>query len=367
LKPKLLFILHLPPPIHGAALVSGFIKQSKRINLEFNCQYIDLSTSRSLNQIGDFRGIKFFRYLRIIVYELWHLIFFRPDVVYITLNAKGIGFYKDSIIALIAKAFSKKVVYHFHNKGVSENQNNYFDNCLYKLVFRNSDVIILSKKLFYDISKYKSLNQVHVCPNGIPDFVNQKLEKQLHIDSSPPVLLFFSNLIISKGVLILLDACALLKNKGIDFKCFFVGGIGDISEFSFRERVLVLNLEKHVEYFNGSYGNDKYLVYQKADLFVFPTYYHNEAFPLVNLEAMQCSLPIISTDVGAISDIVEDSLSGFLVPPFDVNLLAEKIEILIKDPNLRKKMGRAGRIKYEEQFTFSHFENNFINILYRIA
>ena len=78
---------------------------------------------------------------------------------------------------------------------------------------------------------------------------------------------------------------------------------------------------------------------------------------------MQYSLPIISTYEGGIPDVVEDEVTGFLVPQKDTRTLAEKIEILLKDPELRCQMGRLGRLKYEKEFTLNTFENTLIKIL----
>jgi glycosyltransferase involved in cell wall biosynthesis len=78
---------------------------------------------------------------------------------------------------------------------------------------------------------------------------------------------------------------------------------------------------------------------------------------------MQFSLPIVSTFEGGIPDVVENGVTGFLVPQKDVEALADKLEILIKSPELRKQMGAAGRKKYEEEFTLERFEGRMVEIL----
>jgi glycosyltransferase involved in cell wall biosynthesis len=78
---------------------------------------------------------------------------------------------------------------------------------------------------------------------------------------------------------------------------------------------------------------------------------------------MQYSIPVVSTFEGAIPDLVEDGVNGFLVPQKDSLALANKLETLIKDLNLRNKMGLAGRAKYEADFTLGKFEKNLTAIL----
>ena len=78
---------------------------------------------------------------------------------------------------------------------------------------------------------------------------------------------------------------------------------------------------------------------------------------------MQFSLPVVSTFEWEIPNIVADGKTGLLVPQNDAMALAEKLEVLIKDPNLRKSMGEAGRKKYKEEFTLAIFEARLTLIL----
>ena len=118
---KVLFILHYPPPVHGAAMVGQYIRESKLVNSAFNCQYINLGTSVTVAEIGQGGWPKWRRYCGIIYHTFISLIRFKPELVYLTMTASGAGFYKDALVALLAKTFGKKIVYHLHNKGVSQN------------------------------------------------------------------------------------------------------------------------------------------------------------------------------------------------------------------------------------------------------
>jgi glycosyltransferase involved in cell wall biosynthesis len=82
-------------------------------------------------------------------------------------------------------------------------------------------------------------------------------------------------------------------------------------------------------------------LYRRADLFVFPTL--GDSLPIVIMEAMASSLPVITTSVGAIREEVEDDVTGFLVEPGDARMLAERTLRLVADPALRVKMGVAAR------------------------
>ena len=359
---KVLFILPLPPPVHGSSMVGQYIKDSKLVENAFDTKFVNLSTSLTIKEIGKNPIIKIARYVKIIFKILSALISFRPNTVYLAITAKGIGFYKDLPIALLVKLFGNKLLLHFHNKGVSNYQHRPLDNSLYKILFKNSKVILLSENLFKDISKYVSKKDVYYCPNGIPVIEYSKNDLSLQ-DKRTPQLLFLSNLIESKGVYILLEALALLKDESVEFHCNLVGGEGDISIDQLSYKIKNLKLENYVTYLGKKYDKEKYDIFQSSDVFIFPTYYDYETFGLVNLEAMMFGLPIISTDEGAISDIIDDGATGFIVEKKNPQILANKLKFLITNPKISKDMGEKGRVKFNKYYTIEIFEKRIASII----
>ena len=92
---KILFVLHLPPPVHGSSLVGKYIQDSQIINETFSTRFINLGTSKSVDEIGKNPLLKVMRYLEILVSFMNHIFKFNPDLIYLAITAKGIGFYKD--------------------------------------------------------------------------------------------------------------------------------------------------------------------------------------------------------------------------------------------------------------------------------
>ena len=370
-KHKILFILHYPPPIHGSSVVGLQIKESEVINETFECRYLNLGTSKTIDEIGKNAFAKIKRYISILLQVIRNLIVRRPDLCYLAITAQGLGFYKDAVVVLLVKLFRVKPVYHFHNKGVIKRQDKFIDNLLYRFVFKNADVILLSPHLYPDIQKYIPANVVHYCPNGMQDQVKSQKSKRSEYPASEGVevkrknliveILFLSNMFETKGVFVLLDACKILKQKNLHFHCTFVGGRGDITEKRFQDKVITNDLINYVNYMGKKYGSDKESFFSNADIFSFPSYY--ETFGLVNLEAMQYELPVVSTFEGGIPDVVKDGVTGFLVPQKDSNALAEKLELLILNKELREEMGRKGRMRYEQNFTLQNFEDRLNTIL----
>jgi glycosyltransferase involved in cell wall biosynthesis len=367
-KKKILLILHTPPPVHGSAIVGGFIKNSRIINDSFDCRYINLGTSSSIDQVGKMSVLKPFRYLKILWQVLAKLVTFRPDLCYIAIAATGPAFYKDALVALMARLTGRKMVYHYHSLGIPTRQDKLLDDWLYRMVLKNTDVILLSQYLYPDIQKYVPEDRVYICQNGIGMIpgtpCGSKPPHTVKHGNEDVVILFLSNLIEAKGIFILIEACRILAQRGYRFQCRFVGGEGDVSAEAFRQKVAKAGLEGMVHYAGRKYGKDKHDEFSAADIFTLPSHYDN--FPLVVLEAMQFCIPVVSTYYSGIPEMIEDGRTGFLIPVKNPLLLANKLEELIKDPELRNKMGRAGYEKYRMEFTLEMFEERLKAILEKL-
>ena len=361
-KRNILFLLHLPPPVHGSSIIGQSIRSSTLINNTFDCRYINLLVSRTINDTGKTSILKIFRFIEVWFALLMEIIRKKPDVCYLAITATGAAFYKDVLLIAMLRFFRIKRVYHMHNKGVSQHQKKKINEILYHFVFSNAEIILLSNKMYVDIETFVPPSRVHICPNGIKDIASNVNHRILSTDKLVKIL-FLSNLIESKGVIILLEACSILKKKGINFECNFVGAEGDLNAEQFNKKVSDLGIEKQVKYLGKKYGEEKQKIYEDSDIFAFPTYYKNETFGLVNLEAMQYSLPVISTYEGGIPDIIDENITGFLVPQHNEKALAEKLEVLITNPALCQKMGNAARQKFEKEYTLNIFEHRLIEIL----
>ena len=253
---------------------------------------------------------------------------------------------------------------HYHNKGVRINQHKFFDDLLYRILFKNTKVILLSERLYEDVSKYVKKEDVFFLPNGIP-VINLE-DNILPKKNSVPKLLFLSNLIESKGVYVLLDALKILNDNNVKFHCNLVGGAGDISLKQLNQKINNLKLQNCVSYLGKKYNHEKHKIFQSSDIFVFPTFYHNETFGIVNIEAMMFGIPVISTSEGGIPDIVKDRETGFVIDKQNPNQLAEKIKWFIDNPEEAILMGEKGREYFLENYTLEIFERRMAHILNQI-
>lgn len=348
----------MPPPVHGASMMGKYIHDSQTINDAFDCKYFNLTLARNLQDIGKGGLRKLFDFIKQITTLCKIVRAEKPNLCYVTPNAKGGAFYKDFLIVMMLKKMGRTVIIHYHNKGVSTRQNKFIDDFVYRHFFKHLKVILLADTLYNDVHKYVKREDVYICPNGIP--ATLKLEKKEHDVFN---ILFLSNMMREKGVWDLVDACKILKDKGLNFHCHFIGKWNDISEEVFNNRIKALSLQNYVNAYGAKYGIDKNEFFQIADVFAFPTFYNNECFPLVLLEAMEQGITCISCNEGGISGIIDDGQTGFVVPKNQPEILAEKLELLINNHNLCNEMGNAGRKKFEQEFTLNQFEKRITGIL----
>ena len=367
-KPKVLFIMHMPPPVHGAAMVGKYIHDSKNVNESFDCRFENMMLAKNLEDIGKGGVKKIFNLLSQLKRFKKAIKEFRPDLVYITPNAAGGAFYKDFVVVQYIKRCLKKyspnarIVVHYHNKGVASRQDKFLDNILYKKFFRGLKVILLANVLYEDVKKYVSKENVFICPNGIPESLREEPVAERH--NEIPKILFLSNLIVSKGVIVLLDALKILKERSVRFTCDFVGGeTGELNVSRFADEVKSRGLEGCACYVGRKYGAEKTPYFENADVFAFPTFYRNETFGLVNLEAMEYKLPVVSTNEGGIPDVVVDGETGLICERNNAKSLAVALEKLLLNKNLRVQYGENGYKKFKSEFTLSSFENRFAGIL----
>ncbi len=161
-----------------------------------------------------------------------------------------------------------------------------------------------------------------------------------------PNLLCLGRLVPAKGQHVLLEAVARLRDSGTTFRLTVVGDGPDRQ--SLERRATELGLAESVE-FTGAVGQDEvHRYYDCADIFVLPSF--AEGVPVVLMEAMAKEIPVISTRITGIPELIQHDRSGLLVSAADAQALADAIQRLIDDPELRKRLGAEGRKKVLDEY-----------------
>lgn len=364
-KPKILFILHLPPPIHGAAMVGKWIHDSEKINESFDCRYINLTAAANLADIGKIGFQKVINFSKMMMRIRRSVLAFKPDLVYVTPNAAGGAFYKDFMVVNMLKRMGCRVLCHYHNKGVRLRQMHSLDDQLYRSFFKGIKVLLIVPPLYHDMKKYLPIRDTYFCPNGVPMQLDHEPEADRH--NEIPEILYLSNLFVSKGIIDLLDALYLLRGDGHQFHCTIVGAeAAAMNRERLQDEIDSRHLQNMVEYVGPKYGSDKDIYLDRADIMAFPTYYPKECFPLVNLEAMERKVTVVSTREGGIPYMIKDGRTGMLCDSRNPIDLAHSLAKLIKHPELRISMAEAGYEYFKSEFTIDKFIDRMINVFNRV-
>jgi len=185
---------------------------------------------------------------------------------------------------------------------------------------------------------------------------------ELRTEASPARLLFAARLFEEKGVFDVLDAVELLLERRRAH--LVVAGAGS-AESELARRIAARNLGSHVTLTGylppGSLARE----YAEADVFVFPTYYRGEGFPTVIAEAMGAGLPIVTTRTRGITDHLRDGINALFVPARDPEAVAEAVERLLTDEQLRERMAKAN-IESVRAFAPERVAREYLEALHRV-
>ncbi|RJS86300.1 glycosyltransferase family 1 protein [Methanophagales archaeon] len=217
-------------------------------------------------------------------------------------------------------------------------------------------IITLTEDHKKAIVKYDHVDseKIVVIPNGIDIPENTKAISDaepvpIHGNSEEFIYLFVGRAEKEKGIRELIKAFNLLECNGK--KLVIVGWVSEKIKHLYRRNNIL---------FTGYISDRATLgsIYQNSDVFVLPTHWEGQSMAV--LEAMSYGLPVIASDIPGMSSLIENEKNGFLVPPRDVEKLAEKMELITKVDY--KKMGEYSREKAEREFSWDKVADKTINV-----
>ena len=222
----------------------------------------------------------------------------------------------------------------------------------YRFVARQSVMVAVSNDLKRFLAQRVGIppGRIRVVHNGI-DLSRYKAQQSCHavraelgISASQRVIGTVGNLFAIKGQTYLLRACKALASTYPNF-VLLVAGEGE-QLGALKKEASDIGIAGNVKFLG--FRNDVPALLQSMEVFVFPSL--SEGLPLSLLEALALQKPVVATNVGGIPEIVEDGVTGYLVPPRNPEALVDKILLLLHNPQIAANMGRAGRKKVEEDF-----------------
>lgn len=223
---------------------------------------------------------------------------------------------------------------------------------LYKRTLPYTQKVINISTMEMELMKVRDISpdKLEVIHNGVDSEIFSPLEEERGdrpADSyrEAPSIGTVAYLTKRKGIAYLVSA---LREVADHFPEVQLKIIGDgVERSSLENQIRALDLQSNVELLGNR--SDICSLLNSFDIFVLPSVW--EPFGLVIAEAMACGKPVIATRVGGIPEIVVDGVTGLLVPPADAESLANAMLKLIRDLELRRNLGRAGRDRFLELFS----------------
>lgn len=181
-------------------------------------------------------------------------------------------------------------------------------------------------------------------PSDIEIDMKKNIRQELGIENDAPLIGCVGRLISQKGHKYIIEAARKVIENFPKVR-FLIVGKGPLEKMLKR---MSRDLKISSSIIFTGFREDVYSIIDKLDLLILPSLW--EGFGLVLLEAMALGKPIVATNVGGIPEVVKDGEAGILIPPKDSDALANAIIKLLKDKQLAKRMGEAGRKRVEEYF-----------------
>jgi glycosyltransferase involved in cell wall biosynthesis len=288
-------------------------------------------------------------YVRAIMLFLGILVTRQAALVHAHVAAHG-SFWRKSTFLTLARIFRVPTILHLH---ASQIRDFYERDCgpFRRRVIRHilehaSTVIVLSKRLQVYIGTIAPLAKTVTIHNFVDSAQIEAEAKRTSVERSSTLLLFLGDIGHRKGIHDLVRALPAVS-RWIPEVRLVAGGRGDID--AVRRSAKELGIEKHVLLPGYVSGPEKFRLLAEAAIYVLPSY--NEGVPISILEAMSVGLPIVTTPVGGIPDVIRDGEEGFLVSPGATDQLVRRIVELLSNENLRKRMGDAAQRRLRTDYS----------------
>ncbi len=222
--------------------------------------------------------------------------------------------------------------------------------CATRWLYRGLDVAACGGKVYENLVSYFGLpsEKVKLIANSVPDFSGAvaPIAEVATCQKGVFKIGFVGRLSEAKGVAHLVDAMEILTGRDVPVHCYIVGD-GEL-DARLRERVTAKSLGDSVTFLGRRDDPQNFL--SQVDVCVIPSLW--EGLPLVLLEAFSVGVPVVASACDGMLDVIHDGQNGLLVQPGDSAALADAIERMLVDDDLREQVGRHARSNYESDYSF---------------
>lgn len=360
---------HTPPPVEGQSVMIQQLLDGQYDGIVL--YHVRTNLSRAINEIGVFKVRKVFALLKALLDMLVGRWQSRAQILYYPVAGPALyPVLRDIFLLIGTRWLFRYTVFHFHAAGLPEVYLRlpWWLKPLFNLAYCNADLAIFTTESAVSAGMALGAKANSVIPNGIPDNAQVPLADSSDVKDRAARILFMGILCEGKGLLTLIEACSLVQKGGLLIHLVCAGAFA--SE-AFRKQVGELiesrGLSDVVCFPGVLTGGVKMQAFREADVFCFPSHYHAESFGIVLIEAMSFGLPIVTTRWRGIPDVVGGSGGAFIVEPERPDLIAERLEALLRDGELRAAMGRKNREWFCAHYTLEIFRERMERALQEVG
>jgi glycosyltransferase involved in cell wall biosynthesis len=356
-RKKVLFFGPLTEPITGQSIAFQYVCDTLlRDNVLINTAFF--GKKRVLNTL----------------YSLSLTIFYfltkRIDIVYFTASRSGPGFLKDYVLVLLSYLNSARIITHIHGADFDDflSSSVILKNSILRTYLRVDTCIVLLDDMKPSFERFPNirLETVFNCYGNEFEVSNLIIKEDITI-------LYLSNIMMSKGILEFLASAKTIMSRYAHVKysiagSFFADEICNelvIRKKFYRQLHIIQDLygKERIQFLGSVYGQQKVEIFQKSSIFILPTYYRTEAFPITLLEAMRMGNAIIATQHNYLASII-NKRNGILVHVKSVNQLIIAQEELILNPKKLRAIQNYNVNHAKYKYNLEAFINNIESIIY---
>jgi glycosyltransferase involved in cell wall biosynthesis len=356
-RPGLILIGPLPPPPFGCSNLNGSLLRAAQKS-QFNFISLETTDRRPRFNYGRLDAVNMLLAIKHIL-RLFLILISQPvSIVYLTVSTTPWAYFRDGLFILIARLFRKKIVVHSHGR---ENRL-FYDRSGPLLRWFIRATLKLATGAACECERVKTvvfdglipLEKVWAVPNGVFDpFLEEDAGKGKGWEVKPAGqrIAYVAHMWEPKGYRELLAVAPDIFREFPEIRFSFAGRWADQNEQDEAMRMRrELKLESNVEYLGLISDDQRTRLLRESSFFVFPTKFWTEGQPLSIIDALAAGLPIISSDIGCIPEMVVDGENGFLTKPGDQAALKAAILTLLKDRALCERMGYQSRNRYLQYY-----------------
>jgi glycosyltransferase involved in cell wall biosynthesis len=342
--------------------------------LKFRVFGVDLADRRGIDHVDkpDFHDVVLFLKHWCAICRI--LALKRPNLVYLAISQTSVGFMRDSIFMLAAILGRRRVVIHLHGANLRAwytKQPKVLKQYARALIGKAAGAIVLGESLRHNFAPFIDSDKIFVVPNGIeiPDAAKNLSDHDQATRNHPPRyrILHLSTLLRQKGALAFIEAIPKVVAKRQDVEFILAGPWANKQDQQWAlDFIKRADVGQFVTFTGQVHGEAKFTILRSCDLFAFPGI-QQEGQPLVVIEAMAVGLPVLFTNRGCLRETVVEGETGMEIAIDDPQDLADKILWMLDHPVEMKKMGAAGRARYESCFTLERYSQKMLSVLSAIA